>query len=349
MKTKRKSFITKRRALFAGLALLGIAVVAGGTTSALYFLLPVRHVTTASQKVTTSPQAPQSAAPAPSSSGVTLDPSKNYGDKYADGILPVGDGHYSTSEAKVGYPYVCDQYAHNLITSQGGAQGQNEPWFNADKTTYDSTKKLHVQGSVGWHSTYTMHEADGMRTITTNGLPAHLTGVFPIAASDPAYAYDRNPNAIQSHTVTYALTDSPSYGDPHCIDGEVGIMNSAVPLFSAFDAGGRDAGAWEVQDECSGHPQKDGVYHYHTLSSCIGDVSVTSVIGYAFDGYPITGPKVGSDNILTTDDLDVCHGLTSAVNEDGTMVTTYHYVMTQDFPYSISCFRSTPIQTPQLQ
>lgn len=348
MKTRRPRSKTTRRFIFAGVALLGIVIVAGGTVTALYLLLP-RHTTSVSQTTASSKPHSSPSTPDATTSGVTLDPSKNYGNKYADGILPVGDNHYSASKAAVGYPYVCEQYAHNLISTQGGAQGADEPWFNADKTTYDSTKKLHVEGSVGWRSTYTMSDTNGLRTITTNGLPSHLTGVFPIAPSDPAYAYDRNPNSIQSHTVTYALTDNPTYGDPHCIDGEVGIMNSAVPLFSAFDAGGRDAGAWEVQDECGGHPQKDGVYHYHTLSSCIGDVSVTSIIGYAFDGYPITGPKVGSDNILTTDDLDVCHGLTSAVNEDGTMVTTYHYVMTQDFPYSISCFRSTPIQTPQLQ
>ena len=84
-------------------------------------------------------------------------------------------------------------------------------------------------------------------------------------------------------------------------------------------------------------------YHYHTLSSCIDDTSVSTVIGYALDGFPITGPKVGAQSILTTADLDECHGITSTVTLDGKSVTTYHYVMTQDFPYSVSCFRSTPI------
>ena len=31
---------------------------------------------------------------------------------------------------------------------------------------------------------------------------------------------------------------------------------------------------------------------------------------------------------------------------DGTLVTTYHYVMTEDFPYSVSCFRATPSAAP---
>lgn len=123
-------------------------------------------------------------------------------------------------------------------------------------------------------------------------------------------------------------------------------MLNGVELFNGFDAGLRDAGAWEVQDGCQGHPERTGAYHYHTLSSCIADVSVHTVIGFALDGYPITGPKVGTGNALTTDDLDVCHGLVGSVNLDGKTVGTYHYVMTQDFPYSASCFRSTPTKAP---
>ncbi len=126
-------------------------------------------------------------------------------------------------------------------------------------------------------------------------------------------------------------------------------MLTGVALFNAFDAGGRDAGAWEVQDSCSGHPQQDGIYHYHTLSSCIKDISVHTVIGFALDGFPITGPEVGPNNFLTTTELDVCHGITSQIYLDGKTVTMYHYVMTQDFPYSVSCFRGTAIQPPDLQ
>jgi hypothetical protein len=128
--------------------------------------------------------------------------------------------------------------------------------------------------------------------------------------------------------------------------GEVGVMLTGVAIFNGFDAGGRDAGAWEVQDSCGGHPQKSGEYHYHTLSSCIKDISVKTVIGYALDGFPITGPTVAPNNILTTADLDECHGITSSYMVDGKTVTGYHYVMTQDFPYSVSCFRAQAIKPP---
>lgn len=275
--------------------------------------------------------------------GLQLDTKKNYGEKYKNGILPVGDNKYVTDAAKQGYVYECN--ANFVPAGQAGA-GTRGPWF-VGTTQYDINKKAHISGQVVWAPSLTTKVEAGQYIITTNDLPNHVTGVFPVSSSDPAYAYDRNPNTISAQSLTYGLNAHPAYGTPHCMGGEAGVMLTGVALFNAFDAGGRDAGAWEVQDSCDGHPQNKGEYHYHSLSSCITDTSVNTIIGYALDGFPITGPKVGTGNILTTSDLDECHGLTSQVNIDtNKKATTYHYVMTQDFPYSISCFRSTPIQPP---
>jgi hypothetical protein len=273
--------------------------------------------------------------PAPATD-LVLDPEHDYGDEYADGILPVGDGRYSTEGPDTGSLYLC-----RAPGSGGGAEVRGS-WFVDDGTAYDADAKLSVRGEVSWEADYATEIVDGQRVITTNDLPLdHTTGEFPVAADDPAYEYDRNPNNIQAQSLTYSVPASPALLDsPQCIGGEVGVMTTGVSLFNAFDAGGRDAGAWEVQDGCGGHPQISGQYHYHTLSSCIADVSVRTVIGWAFDGFPITGPKVGAGSILATSDLDECHGITSTVTIDGEDVTTYHYVMTQDFPYSVSCFRA---------
>lgn len=295
-------------------------------------------------KQTSTPQASKQPTDITNTQGVQLVPTKAYGDKYANGILPVGDGKYVTDAAKQGYVYACSGYAQNMQQSQGGA-GKRGPWF-IGTTQYDLNKKIHVQGAVTWQAQFTDTVSGNTRTIVTNDLPNHTTGVFPISAGDPAYAYDRNPNSIKGQTMTYSLSSNPAYGSPNCIGGQVGVMLTGVALFSGFDAAGRDAGAWEVQDSCSGHPEKQGIYHYHTLSSCIKDISVKTVIGFALDGFPITGPKVGENNILTTSDLDECHGLTSDVVLDGKTISTYHYVMTQDFPYSISCYRAKAINPP---
>lgn len=277
-------------------------------------------------------------------SDLKLDPDKNYGNKYANGILPVGDNKYVTDAPQTGSVYLC----RAPQGGQAGGAGSRGPWFSNNDTEYDINQKLAVQGNVSWDASYSETISGGNRVITTNDLPRdHTTGVFPVQPSDPAYQYDRNPNQIAAQSLTYTLRAEPNVeSSPSCLGGEVGVMLTGVALFSAFDADGRDAGAWEVQDGCNGHPQNTGEYHYHTLSSCIQDTSVSTVIGFALDGFPITGPKVGDNNILTTSDLDECHGITSTITLDGEQVETYHYVMTQDFPYSASCFRATATQPP---
>ncbi len=276
--------------------------------------------------------------------GLELDPNKNYGDKYKNGILPVGDKKYTTDAAKKGYIYLCN--ANFVPESQAGATARG-PWF-IGTTQWDINKKSMVNGQVDWTEQFSMSIASGKRVLTTNNLPDHHTGTYPVASSDPAYQYDRNPNSIKAQSLTYSLNANPTYGDPNCAGGEVGIMLTGVGIYNGFDAGGRDAGAWEVQDSCDGHPQNKGAYHYHTLSRCIKDVGVSKVIGFALDGFPITGPKVGEGNYLTTDDLDECHGITSEIILDNKKVKMYHYVMTQDFPYSVSCFRSKAEKAPGL-
>ena len=273
---------------------------------------------------------------------VVLDPDKDYGNDYRDGVLPVGDNKYVTSGAKKGYVFACATYAQALSHGGGGAQSRG-PWFSADGTTYDLDQKVSVSGDVQWPADSSVVAKRHKRIVTTNDLPEHHTGTFPVQSTDPAYAYDRNPNTIRAQQVSLTLKRSPKYGAPQCMGGQVGVMTTGAELYSAFDAGGRDAGAWEVQDGCEGHPQPQGAYHYHTLSSCIHHASVRKVIGWALDGFPITGPVVGKNDILTTKDLDVCHGITSTVKVDHKWVRTYHYVMTQDFPYSVSCYRATPV------
>ncbi len=274
--------------------------------------------------------------------GLQLETTKNYGNKYADGVLPVGDNMHVTDAAKKGYVYECRvNFGQN-----GQGAGKRGPWFSTDNTTWDVNKKSTISGSVSWQQNISIDTKDGKRIISTNDLPNHPTGTFPVQRSDPAYKYDANPSTITAQSLVYTLPAQPSYGGPQCMGMESGIMTNGVALFNGFDADGRDAAAWEVQDSCDGHPQNKGEYHYHSLSRCITGQNVSKVIGFALDGFPITGPKVGDKNILTTSDLDECHGIVSNISLDNKNVNMYHYVMTQDFPYTVSCFRATPTQPP---
>ena len=76
---------------------------------------------------------------------------------------------------------------------------------------------------------------------------------------------------------------------PSCVGGTIGVSVLGVAIYSAFDAMGRDAAGHEVQDDCDGHPERTGQYHYHSLSSCWSDVAGfdPGLFGYALDGFGI--------------------------------------------------------------
>ena len=64
---------------------------------------------------------------------------------------------------------------------------------------------------------------------------------------------------------------------------------SGIPIYSAFDAGGRDAVATEVQDGCDAHPEITGQYHYHYVATldfpylvaCYRGTAITEAEGLA--------------------------------------------------------------------
>ena len=252
--------------------------------------------------------------------------------------LPVGDGKISTTP-KVGYIFSCQK-----TFAGGGAQGSS-PWI--DGNTWDAGEKVNIDGSVAWsNAQFSLSVAGNSRIISGNGLPVDsTTGIFPIRSDDPAYQYDRNPNQITEHTISLTLPKDPQLGTPSCLGGGmIGIALNGVPIFDGLDAEGRDAVAHEVQDSCNGHPDKDGVYHYHGPSSCIpGANKPDTLIGYALDGFGIYSDIDESGNEIKNSDLDACHGTTSPIVWDGKKVTMYHYVLTQEYPYTLGCFKGSNV------
>ena len=255
--------------------------------------------------------------------------------------IPIGDGKYSATTAQRGYLFLCHPNAG------GGGSPVEGPWINSDGT-WDSTTKAVVDGSVAWPEAFvTIAKASGTRTITSNTLPTnHNTGTFPIQPSDDAYQYDPNPAAIQANQQSFEVPLEPVKGPPQCMGGEVGIATNGVHIYNGFDARLRDALAHEVQDACAGHPNNAG-YHYHSVPSCLykgeSKRKQSKVVGYAYDGFPITGPRGSDGKRMTNADLDVCHGTTSKIKLDGKWQRSYHYVATREFPYTVGCFRGTVI------
>ncbi len=141
--------------------------------------------------------------------------------KYSNGAIPLGDYKYITSGPKKGYIYLC-----RAMGGGGGAQA-NGPWIHG--STWNPSEKIAVRGAIVWpNATFSNIISGASRILSGNGLPVgYTTGVFPISASDPAYAYDRNPNSISAQSLLKTLPENPAYSDsPYCMGGEVGIMLS---------------------------------------------------------------------------------------------------------------------------
>ena len=66
-------------------------------------------------------------------------------------------------------------------------------------------------------------------------------------------------------------------------------------------------------------------------------------MGYAFDGFGVYGHYGENGEILTNADLDACHGHTHMIEWDGQRVEMYHYHATYEYPYTIGCYRGTPV------
>lgn len=258
--------------------------------------------------------------------------------------LPLGDLRYSTSGPVRGDVFSCRGFS-------GSPAVTTAPWLDTAAGTWSLTAKVVVSGAVSWAGNYSETVSGDTRTVSSDGVPiaGFTTGVFPISASDPAFQYDRNPNSIGLDAISLALPANPTNAiAPSCVPmGLIGVTVTGVAIYNAFDGAGYDAVAREEQDACHGHPDQSEQYHYHgILQACVPDAGSStqnsSLLGYALDGYGIYGPWYDG-KILTSADLDECHGTTSVVDWDGKEVSMYHYVSTYDFPYTVACFRGTPV------
>jgi len=260
--------------------------------------------------------------------------------------LPLGDNYVvntAPSASARGYLYVCP----GTTDANGPGTTTKGPWFNSDGTTWSlGTKTLYaVNGAEAWASSFAASVANSLRSLSGNGLPNHTTGTYPITAatSPEAFPYDKNDNRILENTVAWTglPTSATLNATPTCLGGgAIGVFLTGARLYAAMDAKGRDARAWELGDDCGGHPAPGGVYHYHSLPGCGLDADVagqhSALVGYIADGFGLYG-QLGENGVaLTNDDLDECHGHADATRG-------YHYHTTETFPYTVGCYRGTPI------
>lgn len=236
------------------------------------------------------------------------------------------------------------------VPANGAGNSDASDWTNPDGTWNYETKPI-VEGNVTWISEFNVSlDGNGNRIITGNALPNHPTGVFPIDSNSIAFQYDRNPNIIDTHQIMYVFPAIPQVApQPSCVTyGPSGITLSGSAIYHGASTLGNDAAAHEMLDRFGGHTDGTERYHYHYLADDLQDhihphtSGHSGLMGYMLDGFGIYGPYGENGELLTSNDLDECHGHTHPVMWDGQLIDLYHYHWTYDFPYTIGCFKGTP-------
>ena len=227
---------------------------------------------------------------------------------------------------------------------------------SVDATYYDAA------GSVFSATADSTH-----RYFSGNGLPSTKMGVFPVKQGTSAYSYysalpgglgpDNKPYSpkgtadeipISAYSLASKLPINPEATGYYPINSlivGITLTGTVWHIEYANDASGNwynPINALPV-DQCWGHPFSNQ-YHLHGYSwKCFpnqGTSGQSPVLGFALDGFPITGPRGSDGKMLTNAQLDKCHGTTSQITmPDGTLKNTYHYVLNNEFPYSVGCFR----------
>ncbi len=204
----------------------------------------------------------------------------------------------------------------------------------------------------------------GTRSFSGNGLPNTMMGTFPVQPGTAAYPYY---NVLPGGTFQGVTVTADGIGiGPYDITSTVPLNPVATgfyPINSLIVGVTLTGAVWHIEyandassnwyspinalptDQCFGHPYGDkGQYHLHGYSwKCFpnqGTSGQSPVFGFALDGFPITGPRAADGHMMTNAELDECHGTTSEITmPDGTLKTTYHYVLNREYPYSVGCFR----------
>jgi YHYH protein len=214
----------------------------------------------------------------------------------------------------------------------------------------NSSPSVNTTSTVEWSCTATM------RTMTSNGIPDHATGTFPNANC---------PNTISAWSAALAVPLAPTATGTASDVQVVGFALNGVK-FDPSTAGtctvsGSTAtcsligntGTWNIEalgqtsfnfgvDDDNAHVQPTGEYHYHgmptaELAKFSGGETKPTLVGFAFDGFPVYARYGYTDAMDSTSAVKVMKGsyqLKSTPDASRPSTTTYPMgAFTQDYEY----------------
>ncbi len=200
-----------------------------------------------------------------------------------------------------------------LVGIIGRAGAENEPAVRPENPFSKNVK-------VSYTETHMIVESDG--------IPNHKTAKYP---------NKDNPNRIEKQHYRFQIPLAPKVADKPTPTpfGPIGVALNGIPFYNQYNREGEDAVQLEVFDSCCGHPDPGGRYHYHKFPVCVKSPfkdtpgKHSPLVGYAFDGYGIYGPRGESGK--PPEDLDECNGHSDS--ERG-----YHYHATAGYPYIVGAY-----------
>ena len=251
----------------------------------------------------------------------------------------------------------------------------DKPWVNDKDNTIVVSDIPYVDGIVDAKyydaagSVFSMTTDENYRYFKGNGLPSTPMGKFPVQKGSKAYPYyeaapgGHDPNTgipgsdyssaaaigVSPYNLDITVPKNPVYNEePQPINSLItGVVLTGTVWHAEIANASQDAWYNPISilpmDQCFAHPYSEQ-YHLHAYSwKCLPDEQNTDgqspLLGYALDGFGVYGPRDKDGKIITNDQLDECHGMTSEVMWDGKLTNMYHYVLNNEYPYSIGCFR----------
>ena len=225
-----------------------------------------------------------------------------------------------------------------------GANGSTTPTATTVEPTATSSEAATAPASADPFAAFSDNvevtfEGDFV-VLRSDGVPGHVSPYFD--PSDSRYAvydgdnaqFQQNPNTIADQALVLRIPREPQAAAEHQATplGPIGIAVNGVALFNQY-AGPDQPLTNEINsfDQCSGHPEMEGLYHYHLVPDClIEQVGADRLVGFLLDGFPVYGPEENGAAI-TNADLDAYHGHSHTTPDypDG----IYHYHVVGEAPY----------------
>jgi len=257
--------------------------------------------------------------------------------------LRLGDDYNTNTVPQKGYLYSCNEKNPNAP----GSTGSKITWINFAENVWDFFKKPWLPEGTFRPDTgiYTETLSLEDRQISINNLPVDgKIGDWPMTNYQMLTDIDQNPGIPNSSSSSFTYPFSPSAApSPTCVSqGAIGVTRNGVVIYNAADARGNDAVAHEIVDIFGGHPAMSN-YHYHFIPERLDNEYMadghSGIVGYINDGFPIYGYKGKGGIEISNDDLDECHGHSSDS-------LGYHYHATIEYPYTVGCYKGTPMLSP---